>query len=581
MYFFKYYYLFLWIGGIFFSLNLLGKDIPPQAIKDFTKDLGEIQEILHVPGLTAGIIQGDSLIWQHASGWANLEREIPVNPETLFPIASVTKPFAAILLMQLVAEGKIDLEERVWKFLPQARIPSEIKIKHVLSHTSQGYVGETFEYSYRFGWLTKIIEKASGKSFQELLETRILKPLAMKRSIPGMKAKGYEALFKYIAKPYKLRKNGLLERGLYPRPGVRATNGLVSSVADLAKFSIALDKGVLLADSLKVQMFQPFVSAKGDTLAYAQGWFSQVHEGHPVIWHYGQEACFSSLLLKIPDQSLSFILLANSSTLSEHGHLIQGQLLRSALVFSFFKHFIRNEEMGNYPSLGWKSPVDSLATFFESLSYAQEQLCNVENKNAKQMFLAGFGPLAKLYPLGKFEPIQREKERAFYRDELISQLMMYSFLAQRDSTHRPRANALANILARFDASLSIGADPALMTALQRLKQTELTQARAWVEQISLCTAETYPHHSSVLYEVSHFYKNLGDTIQQRRYLEMMLAIPNQSPAWYNVQAGVQLGEYYISRDPLKAKKYLRQVLNWGWNTGGALVQARRLLRTIP
>lgn len=571
---------YLGLVGLLWFNTLLAQDSLPTQYSKFVQDIEQAQEVLKIPGLVVGIMEEDSIIWQHASGWADIENQIPVHIQTLFPVASVTKPFAAILILQLVAEGKLSLDDPVYTFVPH--VDPNIKIKHVLSHTSQGVPGETFEYSYRYGWLTDIIERVSKQDFDALFVSRFLKPLKMTRSIPGMRAKGYEYLARDLAKPYYLKKGGRLKRGRYPGAGIRATNGLVSTLADLAKFSVALDQGILLNDSLQRLMVQPFQNHQGDTLAYAQGWFSQSYFGHRVIWHYGEEACFSSLLLKVPEKKLTLIALANSNTLSAHGHLIQGQLLGSLLTFSFLKNFL-NDQVPDLSKLAidWTLPEDSLRQFFTFHSLAQEQSRNQGKQNLKMMLWAAWGSLATLGWENKLRPVNYQEERKAYQMALKSQLMMYSYRAQKDSTYLSKANTLFDILIQLDPHLSYEANPALLAASRRLKLEDQAEKAEIVKQIALNTVKKYPYHSEILYETSQVYKALGQHNQARAYLEQMLAIPNHSPTWYLVQSALDLGAFYLTSDPAKAKIYLNKVLKWGWNTGGAFYKARRLLRSIP
>jgi CubicO group peptidase (beta-lactamase class C family) len=92
-------------------------------------------------------------------------------------MASLTKIFSAVLIMKLVEEKKLDLDEPINKYVTNRNIADSIKIEHILSHTSQGDIGQQFYYSGRFGWLTTVIEKASGNSFEKEINEKIIQPL--------------------------------------------------------------------------------------------------------------------------------------------------------------------------------------------------------------------------------------------------------------------------------------------------------------------------------------------------------------------------------------------------------------------
>ena len=95
--------------------------------------------------------------------------------------------------------------------------------------------------------------------------------------------------------------------------------GLISSVADLAKFDLALDAGLLLGDAAKTEMFAPAISTyKNRTdLNYGLGWYVQNFEGLRILWHTGRSNPSTSALdLKIPEEDLTFIVLANTDNLT-------------------------------------------------------------------------------------------------------------------------------------------------------------------------------------------------------------------------------------------------------------------------
>ena len=118
-------------------------------------------------------------------GYADVEHRIPATPDTLYHIASVTKTFTAILVLQLVEQGKLDLDEPVSRYSDDFKDDS-VKIKHLLSHTSEGTPGEKFSYNPdRFEYLKAILEKKTGKPLRQLFVETFLDPLAMRDSVPG------------------------------------------------------------------------------------------------------------------------------------------------------------------------------------------------------------------------------------------------------------------------------------------------------------------------------------------------------------------------------------------------------------
>jgi len=118
-------------------------------------------------------------------------------------MASLTKIFSGIVIMQLVEEGKLSLDTAINAYA-EVNVPDSIKISHVLSHTSQGVVGENFYYSGRFGWLTSVIEKGSGTSFEIAIQERILDKIGLKNTYLLKDSIQLLSEKRTLAKPYFL-----------------------------------------------------------------------------------------------------------------------------------------------------------------------------------------------------------------------------------------------------------------------------------------------------------------------------------------------------------------------------------------
>src|SRR5262249_34755759 len=145
----------------------------------------QLRRLLKIPGMSAALVKDHHILWARGFGYADLEKRIPAKPDTLYYIASLTKTFATTVLMQLVEEGKLDLDEPMSRYSSEFKDDS-VKIKHVLSHTSDDIPGTRFRYDgARFALLTSVIEKKTGKSFREVVTERFLNPLKMSNSVPS------------------------------------------------------------------------------------------------------------------------------------------------------------------------------------------------------------------------------------------------------------------------------------------------------------------------------------------------------------------------------------------------------------
>jgi CubicO group peptidase (beta-lactamase class C family) len=116
--------------------------------------------------------------------------------------------------------------------------------------------------------------------------------------------------------------------------------GLISNINDMLKYAAAFDGNLLLADDLKAKVFSPMVSNDGKILPYGLGWFIQEREGIKLTWHYGYWVGMSSLIIRVPQKKLSFVLMANSDMLSAPYPLGNGDVWTSPYAKEFLKSFV-------------------------------------------------------------------------------------------------------------------------------------------------------------------------------------------------------------------------------------------------
>ena len=149
--------------------------------------LESLRQELKIPAYSAAIVKDQKVIWARGFGYADVENKIPATEHTAYHLASLTKTFASTILMQLVQEGKIKLDDPVSKYGIMLESDGVIRVRHLFSHTSEGNPGEQYRYNgNRFGELDKVVERATGKSFAELLIANILDPLGMNETAPNV-----------------------------------------------------------------------------------------------------------------------------------------------------------------------------------------------------------------------------------------------------------------------------------------------------------------------------------------------------------------------------------------------------------
>lgn len=328
-------------------------------IARFEKELIQLQSLLKIPGMSVVVLRDQQVIFSRGFGYSDVEKRVAATPETPYEIASLSKTFGAFLLMQLVEQGKLSLDDPMSKYVDQVYKDDKIKVRHVLTHTSEGDVpGETFLYNGNlFDNLTTVVIKASGKRYRLQLADEILQKIGSTTTAPGndygdnptsmsqlmgeARVKNYLDVIDHVAQPYKLYGDGEVIHTFNPQRGIGTANGIISSVADLAKYDVAIDRDLLVKRSTRDQMWTAAVSNSGKSLPYGLGWMVQMVNGVKLIWHNGfLPDRYSALYLKVPEKNLTLILLANSDAISAPAKLAQANVTNSAFADSFLRTFV-------------------------------------------------------------------------------------------------------------------------------------------------------------------------------------------------------------------------------------------------
>jgi CubicO group peptidase (beta-lactamase class C family) len=352
--------------------------LEPARLTRFEGALERLRQRLKIPGLSAAIVSEGRVAWARGLGHADRERGVKATSDTPYHLASVTKPLAAVVVLQLVEEGLIGLDDPVSDYGLGYESPGVVRVRHLLSHTSHGEPGAEFSYdSDRFADLGWVIARASGRSFRQLLAERVVEPLRLANTVPSPLSMGDGILSPFrswldprnaqvcarLARPYALSPSFSIVGGYHPII-LSPASGLISSVSDLARFDIALDGKRLLTEASTARMFRPTVALDGRPLAYGLGWFSQAHRGTRLVWHYGwNPPTASALYLKLPDEALTLLVLANSDALSRPFDLGRADalVLDSAAALAFYEIFVLEPRRGRgLPPIDWEAPEDAL-----------------------------------------------------------------------------------------------------------------------------------------------------------------------------------------------------------------------------
>jgi D-alanyl-D-alanine carboxypeptidase len=294
-----------------------------------------------IPGVSLAVVKDGKPMLVKGYGFANLEHQVPVKPETIFQSGSVGKQFTATAVMLLVEDGKIGLDEKISKYLGEVPEPwKNITIRHLLSHTGgmtdyprdfdfrKDYTeddllkrakevpvafapGEKWAYS-NLGYVTLgiIINRVSGKFYGDFLLERVFKPLGMTTARVISEAD----IVPNRAAGYRLD-NGVLRNQGWVSPSLNTTadGALYLTVHDMMKWDEALRSGKVLKKASLDEMWTPIKLNSGQTHPYGFGGAVRPVNGHRRVEHGGAWQGFKAHIARYLDDNLTVIVFANLS----------------------------------------------------------------------------------------------------------------------------------------------------------------------------------------------------------------------------------------------------------------------------
>jgi CubicO group peptidase (beta-lactamase class C family) len=300
------------------------------------------REKVGAPGLTVAVAQGDREVFAEGFGTADVENDVPCGPETVFRIASISKPVAAVAILQLTERGRLSLDDPLRKYVPAfpPKGDAVITVRHVLTHTSgiRHYApgemdsrvsyrtvtdalavfkddpllfapGSRYSYSsYGYNMLAAVVEAVSGLSYDAYLKERVFGPAGLTTTF--LEHQG--DIVKHRGRQYEMEGGTLRNAPLADLSVKWAGGGVISTVEDLVRFSVALDQGKLLRPESLRQMYTPGTLNDGTVLDYALGWDVRTDAaGQRWVAHSGGATGGSSYLLRSPEDGTAVAVLCN------------------------------------------------------------------------------------------------------------------------------------------------------------------------------------------------------------------------------------------------------------------------------
>jgi CubicO group peptidase (beta-lactamase class C family) len=354
-------------------------------IADYRKLIGDGMARHRLTGASAILIHENAVVWAEGFGQADRENGVAMRPDTIVPIGSVTKTFTALALMQLRAEGRLDIDRPVRDYVPDLRIGTRgadldrVTVRSVMTHTS-GLPSDVFKntglesadytsvvdllndtelaawpqtiglYSnIGYSLLGNVIRNVSGQAYPDYVRSRILRPMGMVRS----------GFAKEAGLPARAR--------LYYQDGRRTpplelrdqpAGGLYSSVEDLARYAIGLMKawGGTPSPLIDPASVQAMFRLSNDHIAIETnkkglGWFMFQRGGAFAMYHGGSTGFANAALLLLPQKRIAAAILVNS---------VGGDALASAFAFRVLEdNGLKTADIRPAPHL---PPIDPNAT---------------------------------------------------------------------------------------------------------------------------------------------------------------------------------------------------------------------------
>lgn len=314
---------------------------PATSLEDFQTRLERLRNDEHIHSISALIVSDQHIAWSRSLGPAT-----GFGDTTSFHLASLTKPIAGTVILQLVDAGLVSLDDPVSKYGIVLGSSDAVRVRHLMSHTSEGSPGSQFIYNgNRFSLLDSVIVRATGKSVAQAIHERIVVPLGLRHTAPAPQSAAFgvtgfdkTAYLANFAPGFTWNGNRFVPTAY--ETFFNSAAGLTASARDYAAFSMALDRDALITPATRALAYTAAVSPTGVKFPYGLGWFVTDYKGVRVIWHYGQWTASSALVIKVPAQALTFILLANTDGLSTPYPLAAGRLETSPWAREFLETFV-------------------------------------------------------------------------------------------------------------------------------------------------------------------------------------------------------------------------------------------------
>ncbi len=342
-----------------------------ERLVEFGEFVREFRREKKILSLSVAVVKNGEIVFAEGIGWQDHDAEEPTTARTSYLVASISKTFAAATLLAMDADGHIDLDDDFttlsdWSgrcewlagsgiifgggalddgtVVEPVRCDVPISLREVLQHRVQGEPGSSFLYNpVVFGRLSNWVEENTEQSYRDWMYRYVIDPGGLDSLAAGWRDPGKGIALTQLAPPFRFDpddNDGIAPSPL-PNPELNASSGVIASVLDLARYSIALDEGRILPAELRERMWTPPEDSDGSPAPYAYGWYVQNWQGHRLVWHGGWwPDAYAGMLLKAPDDGVALIALGNTDGLHWGNALNRAEVEKSALAEKFLELFV-------------------------------------------------------------------------------------------------------------------------------------------------------------------------------------------------------------------------------------------------
>ena len=322
--------------------------VPCDAERQEEPALAAVEQLLEQaypdtePGAAVIATRGGEVVFRGGRGLASMELQVPIEPDTAFCLASVTKLFTAVATLQLVESEDLDLYETAQSFLPQLAHAEDVEVEHLLTHTSgipdlaelpryferhlheevtpdelieyvadeplQFQPGTRYSYSNsNYAILARIVELASDMSWEDFLRERQFEPAGMESTRAG----GHRRIVPGAANGYVLDDDGWRRSSFLSFTQGFGLGGLFSTVEDLARWQRALVAGELVSLDTLEEAWTPYPLEDGSSGRCGHGFMVPTDAGIRLVHHGGGIDGWRCHVLLLPDDDIFVAVLTN------------------------------------------------------------------------------------------------------------------------------------------------------------------------------------------------------------------------------------------------------------------------------